>query len=51
MSIPNMMNVIEITAPGAPEVLALRQRPTPTPASGEVLIKIAAAGINRPDCL
>lgn len=51
MSLPNTMNVIEITAPGAPETLAVRQRPLPAPAAGEVLIKVAAAGINRPDCL
>lgn len=44
-----LMNVIEITAPGGPEVLALAQREIPTPQAGQVLIKVAAAGVNRPD--
>jgi len=43
------MRVIEIREPGAPEVLVVGQRPEPKPAAGEVLIKVAAAGINRPD--
>jgi NADPH:quinone reductase len=45
------MNAIEITQYGAPEVLALCQRPMPTAAAGEVLIKVAASGVNRPDVL
>src|SRR6185295_19838371 len=40
---------IEIRAPGGPEVLAPVERPTPVPAPGEVLIKVTAAGVNRPD--
>jgi NADPH2:quinone reductase len=40
---------IEIREPGEPEVLVPVERPTPTPAAGEVLIKVAAAGVNRPD--
>jgi NADPH2:quinone reductase len=43
------MRVIEIREPGAPEVLVIGERPQPKPAAGEVLIKVAAAGINRPD--
>lgn len=43
------MQAIEITAPGAPEVLQLCERPLPQLKSGEVLIKVHAAGVNRPD--
>ncbi|WP_158886471.1 NAD(P)H-quinone oxidoreductase [Rhodanobacter sp. L36] len=43
------MQVIEISHPGAPDVLQLAERPMPTPGPGEVLIKVAAAGVNRPD--
>jgi NADPH:quinone reductase len=43
------MRAIEITHPGGPEVLRLTQRPIPQPGPGEVLIKIAASGVNRPD--
>ncbi len=46
-----MMHAIEISQPGAPEVLRLTQRPRPVPAAGEVLIRVAASGINRPDVL
>ncbi len=45
------MRVIEITQPGPPDVLKLAERPDPTPAAGEVLIDVAAAGVNRPDIL
>jgi NADPH2:quinone reductase len=45
------MRVIEIREPGEPEVLVTGTRPTPQPAADEVLIKVAAAGVNRPDCL
>jgi NADPH2:quinone reductase len=45
----SMMQVIEISHPGAPDVLQLAERPIPTPGPGEVLIKVAAAGVNRPD--
>jgi putative PIG3 family NAD(P)H quinone oxidoreductase len=40
---------IEISRPGDPDVLVPVERPRPAPASGEVLIKVAAAGVNRPD--
>ena len=43
------MIAIEIREPGGPEVLVPVERPTPVPAAGEVLIKVAAAGVNRPD--
>lgn len=45
------MRAIEITQPGKPEVLRLCERPTPVLKPGEVLIKVHAAGINRPDVL
>jgi len=43
------MRAIEISQPGGPDVLVLVDRPVPEPGPGEVLIKVAAAGINRPD--
>jgi putative PIG3 family NAD(P)H quinone oxidoreductase len=43
------MNVVEIAAPGGPEQLKPALRPMPKPAEGEVLIRVAAAGVNRPD--
>ena len=45
------MRCIEIAAPGGPEVLRLAERPDPVPAAGELLIDVAAAGVNRPDVL
>jgi NADPH2:quinone reductase len=45
------MTVIAIRAPGAPEVLVPEQRPLPQPGDGEVLVKVAAAGVNRPDVM
>ena len=45
------MRAIEITAPGGPEVLRVTRRPVPVPAVDEVLIEVAAAGVNRPDVL
>jgi len=45
------VKAIEISAPGGPEVLRLTERPTPVPAAGEVLIRVAASGVNRPDVL
>lgn len=49
MSIPAMMTVVAIDHPGGPEVLVEAERPVPQPAPGEVLIRVAAAGINRAD--
>jgi len=43
------MKAIVITKPGEPEVLQVRDRPEPNPEPGEVLVKVFAAGINRPD--
>ncbi len=51
MSLPKTMKVIEIREPGGPEVLVPAERPVPQPGEGEVLVKVAAAGVNRPDCL
>ena len=50
-TLPELMTAIEITEPGGPEKLAPTRRPVPQPAVGEVLIQVAAAGVNRPDCL
>ncbi len=49
--LPHMMQAIDPEAPGGPEVLRLVERPVPQPAAGEVLIRVAAAGVNRPDVL
>ncbi|MCW5694058.1 MAG: NAD(P)H-quinone oxidoreductase [Pseudolabrys sp.] len=48
-TIPSRMTVIGIKSPGGPEVLVPEQRDVPQPAADEVLIKVAAAGVNRPD--
>lgn len=45
------MNVVEISAYGAPEVLRIAQRERPRPGPGEILIRVRASGINRPDIL
>ena len=45
------MRAVEITRPGGPEVLALTERPVPVPAADEILIRVAYAGVNRPDAL
>ena len=45
------MQVVEISSPGAPDVLRVAKREKPVPGPGQVLIKVAAAGVNRPDCL
>src|SRR5687767_13602263 len=47
--IPREMRAVEITRPGGPEVLAPAVRPVPAPKANEILIKVAAAGVNRPD--
>ena len=48
-AVPETMTCIEITEPGGPEVLQPTTRPVPEPGAGEVLVKVAAAGINGPD--
>ena len=45
------MRAVEITQPGPPEVLKSADRPKPSPKPNEILIKVAAAGVNRPDVL
>jgi NADPH2:quinone reductase len=49
--IPKQMKAVEIAQPGGPEVLRLAERPVPQPKAHEILIKVAAAGVNRPDVL
>ncbi|MEJ5281326.1 NAD(P)H-quinone oxidoreductase [Pseudomonas sp. MYb541] len=51
MPLPTDMTLIEITTPGGPEVLKPRQVPLPSPVAGEILIRVHAAGVNRPDAL
>ena len=43
------MKSVDVRAPGGPEVLRLVERPVPSPGPGEVLIRVAAAAVNRPD--
>ena len=50
-TLPQTMTVIEIFEPGGPEVLIPAQRPTPTPGARDILIKVSAAGVNRPDAI
>jgi len=49
--LPDAMNAIDPAEAGGPEVLQLVRRPAPRPGAGEVLIRVAAAGVNRPDVL
>ncbi|MDV4169460.1 NAD(P)H-quinone oxidoreductase [Rhodovulum sp. FJ3] len=51
MNTPQMMRAVEITKPGGPDVLCLTERPVPSPRAGEVVLKLAYAGVNRPDAL
>jgi len=51
MTLPEKMKAVEISAPGGPEVLKLTERPVPSPRDNEVLIKVAAAGVNGPDIM
>ncbi|MGV6803458.1 MAG: NAD(P)H-quinone oxidoreductase [Ruegeria sp.] len=46
-----MMRAVEITTPGGPDVLKLTDRPMPEPGNGQVVLKVAYAGVNRPDAL
>ncbi|MBJ6372387.1 NAD(P)H-quinone oxidoreductase [Sedimentitalea arenosa] len=45
------MRAVEITKPGGPDVLQITERPRPEPAHGQVVLKVAYAGVNRPDAL
>ena len=47
----DMMRAVGITKAGGPEVLQLTQRPVPVAAHGQVILKVAYAGVNRPDAL
>ena len=51
MSLPATMTAIAVRAPGGPEMLVPEQRPVPQPGPGEILVKVAAAGVNRPDVM
>ena len=51
MALPQHMRAVEISKPGGPEVLVAAQRPVPQPRATEILVRVEAAGINRPDVL
>ncbi len=51
LALPADMTVISIRAPGGPEMLVPERRPLPQPSPGEVLVRVAAAGVNRPDVM
>lgn len=50
-TLPTRMTAIGIKAPGGPEVLVPEERPVPVPGEGELLIRVRAAGVNRPDVM
>ncbi len=50
-AIPTRMTAIGIKAPGGPDTLVAEQRAVPVPGAGEILVKVAAAGVNRPDVM
>lgn len=51
MTLPKTMQAVEIACPGGPDVLRLCERPVPVPGPGQILIRVAYAGVNRPDAL
>jgi putative PIG3 family NAD(P)H quinone oxidoreductase len=51
MNLSHSMLAVEISAPGGPEVLVCRSVPVPVPGHGQIIIRIAYAGVNRPDAL
>ena len=51
MTLPTSMQQIRFTQAGGPEVIEVTIGPVPSPGPGQVLVKVAAAGVNRPDCL
>src|SRR6266487_959612 len=50
-TVPSQITAIAVREPGGPDVLVAQTRPTPAPGPGEVLVKVAAAGVNRPDVM
>jgi putative PIG3 family NAD(P)H quinone oxidoreductase len=48
---PDLMTVVDFDAPGGPDVLKARTAPVPVPAAGQVLLRVAFAGVNRPDVI
>ena len=48
-ALPASMRAIAIRQPGGPDVLEMSRQPLPQPGSGDVLIRVAASGVNRPD--
>jgi putative PIG3 family NAD(P)H quinone oxidoreductase len=51
MTIPNMMRAIAVTEPGGPEGMVVAEHPVPELHPGQLLVKVAAAGVNRADCM
>ena len=51
MAVPSTMRYIAVREPGPPDVMSVVEGPVPQPRPGEVLIQVAGAGVNRPDCL
>ena len=51
ITLPDEMNAIVLDAPGGPEVLHLGRAPTPRPKPGEILVRVEASGVNRPDVM
>ncbi len=51
MAIPATMRQVRFNGAGGPEVIGLETAPVPQPGAGQVLVEVAAAGVNRPDCL
>jgi putative PIG3 family NAD(P)H quinone oxidoreductase len=49
--LPKSMTCIAISEPGGPDVLVAREQPLPSPGEGEILVKVIAAGVNRPDVM
>ncbi|MBV1703854.1 MAG: NAD(P)H-quinone oxidoreductase [Hyphomicrobiales bacterium] len=51
MTLPSTMRAVAISKPGGPEVLVAETRAVPSPGAGEILVRVRAAGVNRPDAL
>ena len=49
--IPAIMQAVDYSEPGGPEVLVAGEAPVPQPSQGELLVRVAAAGVNRPDVI